>query len=407
MGTNKDEVGSDDPFACFDSSDDEEDGSDDDASGQADQQQQQQQIQNEEEEQSRRDPGNGVLAFHAGTEIALLHHIKTQLQLQSAPAANIDTGTDVVRTMIHNAQTVLNLVDSYCLSRHWMMHVGPEKATPLRKFICDCLVEKEKTRDGSSAFTFVELGTYCGYSSIFFAKTMLKHYWNDGKTTAPSDDDFSFHIYSVEVVEKFAAVAKELIRLAGMEAYITVILMKDPDAITTAARRDGEEGLLSLSSELKSRLPDVFNNHSAEDASSCTTTTIDFLFVDHDKSMYLPNLQELEDAGMIRKGTHVAADNVVFAEIDDYRHYMADLATKGIAATRLEDSLMVEYCHPELLLVQQQEESGSETTMAGAGGEAASEKNKDGENNASTTAAITKDMLRDGIEFSVYLKDPR
>jgi catechol O-methyltransferase len=404
MGTNEDEDKdeSDDPFACFDSSDDDED---DDDAGQAETATFRQQIQNEEE-QSRRDPGNGVLAFHAGTEVALLHHVKTQLQLaavKAAPATDVDT--DVAGTMIRNAQTVLDLVDSYCMSRHWMMHVGPEKATPLRRFIGDCLVKKGKTTndgpstgDGSSAFTFVELGTYCGYSSIFFAKTVLEHYWNDSNTTTTTttatDDTFSFHIYSVEVVEKFAAVAKELIRLAGMEAYITVILMKDPDAITAATRRGEEEGSSSLSSELKSRLP--ICNDRAEDASS--TTTIDVLFVDHDKSLYLPNLRELEDAGMIRKGTHVAADNVVFAEIHDYRHYMADLADKGIVATRLEDSLMVEYCQPELI----QQESGSETM---AGGEA-SENNKD-ENNASTTATITKDMLRDGIEFSVYLRDPR
>ena len=383
MGTNKDQDDdeSDDPFACFDSSDDEEDddGDDGDASGQADQQQ----IKIQNEEQNRRDPGNGVLAFHAGTEIALFHHVQTQLStMKAAPAADVDVDTDVTRAMIRNAQTVLDLVDSYCLSRHWMMHVGPEKATPLRKFIGDCLAETGRTTDGSnSAFTFVELGTYCGYSSIFFAKTMLEHDWNHGKTTATTtatattsttttttsvEDALSFHIYSVEVVEKFAAVAKELIRLAGMEAYITVILMTDPDA-----RAKGS----SLSSELKSRLPDASNDHGAE------TATIDFLFVDHDKSMYLPHLQELEETGMIRTGTHVAADNVVFAEIDEYRHYMADLASKGIVATRLEDALMVEYCQPELL-VQQQED-------------------------ASTSVAITKDMLRDGIEFSVYLKDPR
>ena len=91
---------------------------------------------------------------------------------------------------------------------------------------------------------------------------------------------------------------------------------------------------------------------------------------------------------MVRAGTHVAADNVVFAEIDDYRHYMAGLAEKGTVTSRLEDSLMVEYCQPELESQQQEEtKSGHEKIP-------------------SSKSTITKDMLRDGIEFSVYLKDP-
>ena len=330
----------DDPFACFDSSDDESDA---------------QEVGHDEqepppkEETIARDPGNGVLAIHAGTEVAMLHHVKTELAKNS-------------NNNLQRAQTVLEIVDSYCLSRHWMMHVGPEKAGPLRKFINDAL-DQHATNHSNRSFTVIELGTYCGYSSIFIAKTILELCLEKAK------DDFSFHIYSVEVVDKFAAVAKELIQLAHMEDYISVLLVKDPDVVA-AAVRSGEEGeALSLSSELRKILP---------------RPEIDFLFVDHDKSLYLPNLQELERNDMIRIGTHVAADNVVFAQIHDYREYMASLATKGIVTTRLEDALFVEYCQPELGQL---------------------ESNKEGNTNEQNAA--TKDMMRDGIEFSVYLQDPQ
>jgi catechol O-methyltransferase len=96
---------------------------------------------------------------------------------------------------------------------------------------------------------------------------------------------------------------------------------------------------------------------------------IDFLFIDHDKSMYLPDLQELEAAEMIRRGTHVAADNVVFAQIDDYRNYMKSLARKGVLETKLADTYL-EYSLPEM-----------------------------------TEHHLTPEQLADGIELSVYLRD--
>ena len=375
MGVSEDEAG--DPFACFDSSDDESDTEQAQTEALSDEQQ---------VEENTRDPGNGVLAFHAGTEVALLHHVKTELAKKKNPKENESSGKQAI---IHQAQTVLDLVDSYCLSRHWMMHVGPKKAYPLRNFISGSVMEYETQKD-DKPFTIVELGTYCGYSSIFIAKTILEHRLGNRRQTSTiggsskgaaetseTDDDFSFHIYSVEVVEKFAAVAKELIQLAGMESYISILLIKEPDIIEAAAQK-GKGQSSPLSSQLKRRLPVSKRNEDEAFA-------IDFLFVDHDKSLYLPNLQELEQSRMIRKGTHVAADNVIFAQIQDYRNHMAILADKGIVSTRLEDSLFVEYCQPEL----GQLESGESATET--------EKN---------TAAAQKDMMRDGIEFSVYLQNP-
>ena len=368
------EVDTDDPFACFDSSDDDTSdiGVSEVATSVGDNQEDQRVRKSQpNEEENVRDPGNGVLAFHAGTEVALLHHVRTELSKKLCPKSNMgdkvgDTsGIAIARAKIQRADCVLDLIDSYCTSRHWMMHIGPEKAKHLQSFIGDCLLEI----DGTSGMTILELGTYCGYSSIFFAKTILEHYSSNSETVA--DDEFVFHIYSVEVVDKFAAVAKELIQLAGMEDYISIILVKDSDLIDNGTiKNDGDR--LSLASDLKRN--DV-------------PTTIDFLFVDHDKSLYLPNLQELENTKMIRKGTHVAADNVVFAEIDDYRHHMAELAVKGIVTTRLEDSLLVEYCQPEL--VQMESVPGRKS------GEMA--------NNA---LIKKKEMMRDGIEFTKYLQDP-
>jgi len=348
----------DDPFSCFDSSDDDE-------------------------HYAERDPENGVLSFHSGTEVALLHHVKTKL-VQTV--SDNDCGDGVMRT-IKMAEKLLRIIDSYCLHRHWMMIIGPEKSNLLRTFIVDCLQKKKEDRDNNNTgrredydnapVNIVELGTYCGYSSIFIAKTILEYYCNDddqSTTTTVTEimDTLRFQIYSVEVVEQYSLVAKEMIRLAGIDAYVKIITI-DPEAS-------------SLSSELRTNAAATMN----EDRG------IDFLFIDHDKSLYLPDLKELEATGMIKKGTHVAADNVVFAEIQDYRRYMSKLSDEGILTTRLENSL-VEFCQPELLLSSLDGSNGSEKNN-----------NIDDDNLSTISAAlITKDLLQDGIEFSVYLRDPK
>jgi len=86
----------------------------------------------------------------------------------------------------------------------------------------------------------------------------------------------------------------------------------------------------------------------------------------------LSDLQHLEQTGWIQAGTYVAADNVIFAQIDNYREYVQTLSQKGIVQTRLEDA-QIEYCEPEQQQQQQQDQDN---------------------------------IFRDGIEFTIYEKDP-
>lgn len=131
-----------------------------------------------------------------------------------------------------------------------------------------------------------------------------------------------FYFYSVEVVRENAQVAKELVRLAGFEKEIDILLL-DPDNET-------------LSSLLSRRI--------SQDVSA--NSQIDFLFIDHDKSLYLSDLQQLEKSNLIQQGCFVAADNVVFAFIDDYREYIAKCSQAGILKSRLENT-MLEYSEPD------------------------------------------------------------
>jgi len=60
--------------------------------------------------------GNGICCFHPNTEASLLAHVRNTLPKEGN---NID--------IEQRADDVLNAIDTFCMSRHWMMHIGPEK----------------------------------------------------------------------------------------------------------------------------------------------------------------------------------------------------------------------------------------------------------------------------------------
>lgn len=53
-----------------------------------------------------------------------------------------------------------------------------------------------------------------------------------------------------------------------------------------------------------------------------TTEGADVLFLDHAKERYLPDLKLYEDAGVVRPGTIVVADNVVYPGAPGYLEYV-------------------------------------------------------------------------------------
>jgi len=130
----------------------------------------------------RRDAANGILAFHDGTEQALLLYVQQHLQ------------ADEQQPQQHNRQRqrILQLVDDFCVSRHWMMHVGAEKGVLLQDFLRERLQQHKNNH-----FVVVELGTYCGYSAIRMADTILKH-----------SHDMDFTILTVDVNPKTQQVAR-------------------------------------------------------------------------------------------------------------------------------------------------------------------------------------------------------
>jgi len=112
-----------------------------------------------------RDKTCGVLCFHRDTERSLLTHIHN----------NCESSSTIPK--------ILSVIDNFCLQRHWMMHVGPNKGRILTEILKEEIetflngrkfADKSPTEDDKNMVEFncLEIGSYCGYSSILIGKSM-------------------------------------------------------------------------------------------------------------------------------------------------------------------------------------------------------------------------------------------
>ncbi|XP_019636213.1 PREDICTED: catechol O-methyltransferase-like [Branchiostoma belcheri] len=160
--------------------------------------------------------------------------------------------------------SVLAAVDKYGREKEWNMSVGDEKGAILDRFV------KERAPQ-----TMLELGTYMGYSAVRMVRLL------------PQGAKF----ITVEVNQDNAAVAKEIIAFAGLQDRIIQVLAETAEVIP----------------QLKSK----FNVES-----------FDMVFIDHWKDFYLRDIKLLEQNKLLRKGTVVVADNIIFPGAPDYADYV-------------------------------------------------------------------------------------
>eukprot|EP00253_Pinus_taeda_P013166 PITA_13166 len=168
-----------------------------------------------------------------------------------------------------NAKAVLDAIDSFT-DQSWMTTLGKEKG-----YILDDAVQTYAPR------VALELGTYCGYSAIRIASKM----------TEPDSK-----LVTIEMNSHNFGIASEMIEHAGLSSKVTVL-----------------KGILS---ELDDKLDDILNEISA--------TYFDFVFMDHFKHCYLPDLMLLENKSMLGKGTCIVADSVGYPEAQNYMNYLKE-----------------------------------------------------------------------------------
>ncbi|NWX83316.1 COMT methyltransferase, partial [Nothoprocta ornata] len=160
--------------------------------------------------------------------------------------------------------SVVDTIDKYCSEKEWAMNVGNEKGKIL-----------DKTVEEVSPSVVLELGTYCGYSAVRIARLL--------KAGAC--------LLTVEFNPKFAAIAKQMIEFAGVQDKVNIL-----------------EG---PSEEI---IPQLKKKHEVD--------TLDFVFLDHWKDRYAPDTILLHECNLLRKGTVLLADNVIFPGAPEFLKYV-------------------------------------------------------------------------------------
>jgi len=182
----------------------------------------------------------------------------------------------------------IRAVDEFCYQRSAMMNVGDEKGE-----ILDAAIRRVRPR------RLLELGTYCGYSALRTARAMP-----DGA-----------RLVSVEFNPANAEIARTILAHAGAADAVTVVDGSLGDDGVTSAALERDHGLAA--------------------------GTLDFVFLDHDKSAYLPDLERIVERGWLHAGAVVVADNVKVPGAPRYRRYMRDHEGRDWRTT--EHSTHVEY----------------------------------------------------------------
>ena len=165
----------------------------------------------------------------------------------------------------------IRVVDEYCYERSVMMNVGDETGE-----ILDAAIRRVQPR------RLLELGGYCGYSALRTARVM------------PDDA----HLVSVEFLADNAEIARGILEHAGVSDRVTVVVGSIGDGGRTADALEAEHGF--------------------------GPGALDFLFLDHDKDAYLPDLETIVGRGWLRPGAVVVADNVRLPGAPGYRRYMRE-----------------------------------------------------------------------------------
>ncbi|CAB1349255.1 unnamed protein product [Coregonus sp. 'balchen'] len=181
-------------------------------------------------------------------------------------------------------ESILETFDLWCSKVEFISNIGPKKGdttltdhntscspSPLPSCLttpmCLCVGKiMDRMLSEHCPLTVLELGSHCGYSTVRIARAL----------------PLGARLYSVEMDARNAAIAEKIIRLAGFDDDTVELIVSPSDEVIPRLRAD--YGLERL----------------------------DFVFMDHWKKCYRPDLQALEGSGLLGKGSVVLADNVLF-----------------------------------------------------------------------------------------------
>jgi catechol O-methyltransferase len=176
----------------------------------------------------------------------------------------------VVHSQRGDVDDVITTIDKFAYEKSFLVNIGDEKGELL-----EAAVRRANPR------VALELGTYCGYGALRIARA------------APSA-----RVVSVELSAANADIARRIWSHAGVDERVSCVVGTIGDGGRTLNALETEHGLAA--------------------------GALDFLFIDHDKHAYLPDLRSIMERGWLHPGSIVVADNVRIPGSPKYRAYMRE-----------------------------------------------------------------------------------
>jgi catechol O-methyltransferase len=161
----------------------------------------------------------------------------------------------------------IRVIDQFAYKNAFLINVGDEKG-----LLLDAALAKARTRRA------LELGAYVGYSALRTARKLQP----------------GGRLFTIEFSAANADIVRRVLAHAGALDRVTVVHGYLGDGGKTVAR---------LNEDLK-------------------PGELDFVFIDHAKDAYVPDLQRILKAGWLHPGSVVVADNVRFPGAPQYDAYM-------------------------------------------------------------------------------------
>lgn len=214
-------------------------------------------------------------------------------KLKGAPSRPVQAARYVAEhARAGDPEDVLRTLDQFAQKERWLMSIGPKKGP---------LIQELAQRVPANA-RILELGAYCGYSSIMIANAF-------GPTA---------RITSIEIDQHAVASSRANVEFAGLSDRINFVHGPSTKMIPTLSGR------------------------------------FDLVFLDHWKDLYKSDLQLIEQCNLIGPGSIVVADNVgkIFAPeayLDYVRtcgHYDCEHREATIEYTSVPDAVEISVYRP-------------------------------------------------------------
>ncbi|KAI8592715.1 S-adenosyl-L-methionine-dependent methyltransferase [Geranomyces variabilis] len=180
-------------------------------------------------------------------------------------------------------EAVLELIDKHCWTQgNGMMHIGDRKAKVIEQVMLDLKPRR-----------VLELGTFCGYSAVLMG-SILKRLHPDHPSTkeAAAAAAAKPELVTIDPSSCQADVAAKIVARAGLTDIVTFV-----------------------------------NDFSGPAIQNLSGQQFDMVFVDHQKDLYLPDVQAIVARGLLRKGGVVVSDNVGIFQSKEYLEW---LRTSGL-----------------------------------------------------------------------------